>query len=376
MMPKSGSITEGEYLEFRSMRFFNNMGYFSRRGILLKHYFYPETIDITDIDVYGIKWRADFSNDIIIAQCKSGTSKTQKKTADPILWLNGLDRILPSRKAYLFKVNISSKLKDFANSHDIIPIDNPRLSEIEKQLDLEKWEGSYDIKNHEKIIEYYELIKKYPEKFKEHYWFIKSDYWTLPYNIQIKKLIYYINNILNTLSYDKDEYKWMLIESVILFSVSIINFCYEVSLYNEDKREKYIEIKMIEGRNKIEDMERLMSYTKSIIISKVQEKTGELIKLDDNEFKIGTPEYTNKLIELISRLLSKPKLAILVPSFLDYFLYGVVINQREITSEALCDKFRLNKQELDVLAKLCKNIIVFLDINADRRQAFEKILNF
>lgn len=373
MLSQKIMIDEGIYLEYRVMRLFNEMGYFSRRGIPLKHYFYPETIDITDIDVYGITWNNDFSTNTIIAQCKSGRSKTERKTANPIMWLSGLKKFLKSDRAYLVKVYITTKLIDFALKNDIIPIDVTRLNNLEEKLNLVEWNGSYAINNYKLQKEYHKEIQKDTKKIKNHYLFVTSDYWGLSSNLQIKKFITYINNLLTTLSLETDTYQWLLIESVVLFSVSLLNFCKEISPYNTSDREQYIKICMIEGISNIEDQEKILKITQSLISAYIKEKTGESITFDQN-IQIPPPDYTEKLTELIERLISRPTLSVKIPHFMDYYLYETKIKNKIVEKSTLQQKYNLNVHEVDILAKLCKNIIRFLDPNADQRKAFDSIL--
>ena len=45
-------------------------------------------------------------------------------------------------------------------------------------------------------------------------------------------------------------------------------------------------------------------------------------------------------------------------------------------SRALKRKYNLKVHEINMLAKLCKNIIRFLDKNADQRKAFDSLLKY
>lgn len=373
-MAERFGIEEGIYLEYRTIRLFNEMGYFSRRSIPLKHYFYPESIDITDIDAYGIRWNYDFSNDIIIAQCKSGRSKTERKSGNPILWLSGLKQLLQADRAYLIKSIISSKLLDFAINNGIIPIDVVRLNELEEQLNLSDWKSSYDITNYKRKIDYYKKIKTRSNYVQDHYWFLVSDYWGVKTNLQIKRIINYVEKLLQNLT--SIEHNWLLIESVILFSVSLINFCHEVSPYKKEDRENYIKISMIEGIGNIEDQEKILKITKSLISAYIKEYTGESVQYNSDDVKIPPPEYTDKLIELLTRLVDKPKLSIKIPHFLDYYLYESQINGKDVEKLELEKKYSCTSIELDILVKLSKNIIRFLDANADQRDIFKKLMAF
>jgi len=92
-------MDEATQLVYRTTRLFCNLGYFTRRRVPLKSYFFPEKSDITDLDVYGIKWDLDLTPKVVIGMC----TKTKKHAtpANRILWLRGLKDFLEHLKHIL-----------------------------------------------------------------------------------------------------------------------------------------------------------------------------------------------------------------------------------------------------------------------------------
>jgi len=78
----------------------------------------------------------------------------------------------------------------------------------------------------------------------------------------------------------------------------------------------------------------------------------------------------------MERLISRPTLSVKIPHFMDYYLYETKIRNNTVKKSTLERKYNLDVHEVNILAKLCKNIIRFLDQNADQRKTFDSLLKF
>jgi hypothetical protein len=368
-------MNEGVLLEYRLSRLFFYNDYFSRRSLPLKNYFYPDSVDITDIDVLGIKYDIDFSKKKIFADCKSNIISSNKdaKPANRILWSSGLKNFLKCDYAYFCKPRIGERMKDFALKNDILPIDYIKLEELEKRFNIsDKWEGSYNKSKYSDLLSYYKDIKK-NKRLNKLYWFLRLEFWTLPSHFQIKKCINHLYDCFKERNITSNYKKYLLCELYCLSSIAIINLCSDTYPYTKSERERWITTKMTEGIGTIEQQEKLLKTIKAYTQAKVEELTHQKTIIDFDDFKISPPPYTKNLIELIERFVDKPLYSINVPRFMDYFLYQYILYNKKPNRNNLEEIF---STDIDMLAKLSKNIIRFVDPIGDERKINSKILNF
>lgn len=369
-------MEEGFLLEYRIQRFLFHKGYTTRRSLPLKSYFYPDEIDLTDIDVYAIKFDEDFNETVLITECKSGTSKNVK-AFDRLLWLRGLMYYLHIPNGMIFiQKKLSLNAKKFAHDNNIIPINPEWFDKIEKEMNLcGDWRGSYSIHHHTKMIKYYNDIKKSPDNLSRYYWFLKIKFWLLPPSIQIKEIKRGYEEFSKKCLINKDYEHWILCESIVLISIAALKFCKELYPLVENERKEWIKIKLMEGIDfSIEKQEKTLEYIKMYIEHKIYELTGKKTTISKEEFRIPPPEYTDNLIELMNRLLKNPKYSTQIPRFLDFITFEYILNDKNIDRAELAQLFP--EIDLDLLAKMSKNLIRFLDPQIESRKVMNKLLSF
>lgn len=367
-------MDNGIKLEYRVFRLLFHCNYFARRSIPLRNYLYPDTLDVTDIDVIGLRYNVDFSSTKILADCKSNVSgkAIDSKPANRILWLSGLKKFLDYDIAYLCKPHINRVMKDFALSNGIIPMDEGKLTELETKFNInDVWQGSYNIQKHSDIIEYYNRIKNNPN-LNHLYWFLRIEFWALPCNLQIKRCMYYFENCFGDRDLAQHE-KYLLGELYILSSISLLNICKDVYPYTRYERETWITNKMIEGLGTVDQQDKILSLIKQITEAKVEEITQQKVPIYVGGYSIPPPEYTIGLIEVVDRLLDKAEYSIEIPRFLDFFIYEYGINNSPLNRDYLSG---LINENLDIIAKLAKNILRFVDPFAERRAMNKNLFDF
>lgn len=368
-------MDEDTQLEYRTTRLFYNLGYFTRRRVPLKSYFFPEKSDITDLDVYGIKWDLDLTPKVVIGMC----TKTKKHAApaNRILWLRGLKEFLGASQTYLVMPRITPKFKTFANENSVIPLDHERFSELEEQLKISGWEGFFALDNLTRHMKNWDSVKKEAKtETRHHYWFLVSHFWTMPNNIRIKRIITHAQDLIGHVSLDKPLHQWLLIESIILFSVALMGFCNELSPLSEGDRKKYVHVKMIEGIGTLEDQEKVLKTVRALVGSILEDYKLEMPSGLLSEIKIPPPSYTPQLTELLMRLLDKSSLSVEVPRFLDYWLYEYALRGKTVDQNRLLSIFKLNQEDMDILAKLSKNVARFLDTKSDQHEFLKPLLSY
>lgn len=366
-------MDEGTLLEYRVARLLFHKGYVTRTSLPLRTYFYPDEIDLTDIDVYGIKFDEEFRETIVITECKSGVSKNTPEF-DRLIWLRGLMDFFKVSSGIFVKRQMPLNAKKFAFENNIMALDYPWLDAMEKEIGLvEDWRGSYSTDVHDKVRDYYRKIKVSPDNLRPYYWFLKMRFWLLPPSIQIKEIMRGYEELCKKCALEQDHEVWLLGESTILMSIALLRFCGELYPLNECERKEWIKIKLMEGMDiTIEQQEKRLYLMRMFIEHKIQEETGKKVRIKDDEMKIEPPVYTANLVELTNRLLNHPEYSIQVPQFLDFVIHEYIFNGKEINKEELSQLFP--QTDLDLLAKISKNIVRFLDPAIDSREPLNKLL--
>ena len=340
----------------------------------MRNYFYPDGLDITDIDVLGIRYNVDFSTTKIMADCKSGLSgrSSDNKPANRILWLSGLKKFLDFDLAYFYKPNINHVMKDFALKNGVIPIDGVKLTELETKMGIASvWQGSYDINMHGIILDNYQHIRNI-SNLKNLYWFLRIEFWTLSCNLQIKRCMNYIERFFNKDSLSEYE-KYLLIELYVLSTVALLNICRDAYPYTEAERELWITNKMVEGLGTIEQQGKILLLMKQICETKIEEVTGQKVPIYIDGYRNQPPDYTEDLIRLIGRLMDKAEYSIELARFMDFFMYNYILEDKEVNKLYLKILFT---KDLDLIAKLAKNIIRFVDPLSGSREMNKKLIEY
>ncbi|MHA1755927.1 MAG: hypothetical protein ACTSVV_04090, partial [Promethearchaeota archaeon] len=314
-------MIKGKKLEYRIQRLFFYLDYFSRRSVPIRNYFYPDKADLTDIDIIGITHSFDFKSKLVICDCKTGHSH---KSYDRILWLAGLKQYIKANEAYFIEEKASRIKKLFANANDLKLLDLDRIEEIEKNLEIVDYIGSnkLELENLNTII--YALLKKETHTdFMRHYWFLKSNYWLEKNNIRLKQCINFID-LLKKRDFSSIHRQYLYIETIILFSVSILEFVNEIFTLSEHDRLLHTQIALKEGIISIDQQDKILRLIRGIVKQYVREECGKTPRLDSIK-EIPLPDYSDDLVELIERIIANPIYSSKIPKFLDYILYESVL---------------------------------------------------
>jgi len=364
------NIPKSTLLEYRMKKLLYYRGFLARRNLSLRSYFYPETVDVTDIDVLGIRFSDNFHPELVICECKSGEGNG---TVDRILWLLGLSRYFTATSTMIVRRTIPAKIKNFASEVGVTPIDFERLEELEKSgKSLSEWIGSFDYQYYDaRRLQYYHTIKGDPGLSKV-YWFVRSRFWYTDNSTRLKQLITALELISNNLG--SEASKWLLYESSVLLSVAIIYLCRDTYPLSAKERPEYIANVLTTGLGSPEVAKKILEATYGVVASIIKEKSGETPYIDDKFLRISPPEYTESLIDLVERLTQRPKISVEVPRFLDLVCYEYLLKEKEIDQKKVEEIF---PSDTDLIAKMSKNVLKFIiDKKNVPEKIYESLMNF
>ena len=357
------AIEEGTIYEYQLKRLYFYMGNFARRGVTVRPLFEPGGIKIADVDVLGFRFLAGFRPHLTIGECKSGENVG---TIDRFLWMLGLSEYLHADEVFVAKRRFSHKTNELARSWGIIALDDERIAELERVWiphgDL--WLGSHDYRYfYERHKRLYDDIIKKDSKLKAAFVFARSEFWYTKNTIRLKRTITHIDNLAQDLvgdwSQDDTAYsqRWLVLELIILLSVSVLCLCHQCYSFSRRDRERYVAELLAAGLLPIEELRKLRQAALQYVHQKVKELTGQGTLFPPEASEVPPPDYTESLVDIVERLLARETQAHQVPRLLDLVVYEGVLKSGEVTSEILSPLFQ---GDLELTLKLAKNILFFL----------------
>lgn len=366
--------TKDAYLKLRLSRLLWKMGYFVRRNIPVSTYTLgkrvPKRIDITDIDVLGIRWDEDFTPDKIVCECKSGS---KAKPLDRSFWLRGVMHYFGARKGYLLVKESGMVPGNVGAKMGVTVIDHNLLVDLEKRYEIENdyWVGSCNPEIDSKIFLYRKSLK---ETVRRPLNYIVYGYWKDPEYYQIKRLITSGRDLSEKFQPSIDAYRWLAFESINLFAVSVLSFCSKLFVtepqrFNEDASTELFGgfLSKIERQGIANSLFKLM---KSYIESQYQDK----FPLMPEHLNLN-PDYFDKLVDLLARLMSKPRESKMLPVILDIFFFEFLCKNKEPSKEELASY--AGDHDIYLLVKLAKNVVeFFLESTSLNPDIFKPLLSF
>jgi hypothetical protein len=364
------TISESTLLEYRTKNLFFFQGFLSRNHLTLRSYFYPEAVDVTDIDAIGVRFSSNFNPEVVICECKSGESNG---TVDRILWLAGLSRYFDASSSMIIRKVIPAKIKRFAQEVGVIPIDYARLLELEKTNGVPSiFLGSCDYDYYEpRAQKYYRSVKDDPQISKI-YWFLRSRYWYTENPGRMKQTI----TALQILSKNPkpEASRWLAYEAFILFSLSLVYLCRDLFPLSESERPEYINNLLTTGVGSPEFSKKVLDATFGLVAAIERDRTGKSSSIDYSKLKIPPPEYSASLIDLATRMIQRPIVSTNVPRFLDFICFEFLFKDRKIDVGKVKELF---PSETEMIAKLGKNVAKFVvDHGNIPESMFENLMEF
>lgn len=350
------------FMKLRMSRLLMMNGYFVRRKVPISSYTKGWTkskrVDITDIDVYGIKWDEHLQPIRVICECKSGSDK---KPLDRSFWLSGVMSYFEAKKGYLLVVETGSIPQTIGQKLGIAVLDDNLLSTLEQRslIDTNIWVASYS-QDTDKNIEAYRKELSSIMKLQLNY--LIYGYWKDSDFAQIKKLIKLGNDISSQLNI-YEAFQWFIIECICLFSCSLLNFCSRVFFTTPKYLDDEISTNLFGGyllKNERENILRDM-------MTSLQKNNKNKLRLD--------PEYLGELAELVNRLIQRPREAKMVPLLIDYISYEFLLKNKPFSKEEIENIF--GSLDIYILTKLAKNIVQFyLKTTLIKTTIYEGLLAF
>ena len=360
-------------MKLRLSRLLLKMGYFVRRNVPVSTYtpgeFATRRVDITDIDVLGARWDEDLRLDRMVCECKSGM---KAKPLDRCFWLSGVMHYFGARKGYLVVKEAGTIPGSIGEAMNVTVVDETFLSDLEKRYDIDanRWVGYCSAELDQKIVEYRKTLK---EVFRPQLNYVVYGYWKDPEYYQLKRLLAASREIASKLQ-SSEAMRWFSLESLCLLTSSLVTFCHKLYVTQASKVPEETSKQLFGGFISKAEREGIARSAIRFMESYVEAKYQEKFPLRPEDMTLD-PEYIEKLVELVSRLVSRPHQTRVLPLFMDIVCFEFLHKGTALSKEEL-SKY-ISDHDVFMLAKLAKNVVRFyLDSTSTKTNLFDQLLNF
>lgn len=354
-------------LKVRMNNIFWSLDCYTRLEVKLSEYSLQTrtALEVTDLDVLGIRILPDLSFDYLVADCTCD-KKRIKSPIQRVFWLRGVMDFFKASKGYLSLGTMNSILevqRNIANKLGITILNENNLNNLEKRIVNSELEGlKLSIPDSWEYFEY--NLANLSETLKQLLDYRKYWYWIYSSNSNIHSLISLVtkhnkffveNNIFN---------KALALDLLTLFSLSVLQMSsYVFNLNPENPTE--LRAYFYGGATELRRREYLYEKIKRLSeIYQPQINLGESLNLD--------PNYLPKLFEIAFRFINKPYDSRQIPRYLQIILFEKTLYKNENTKGIEY----IEKNFSDITKKLARDIAKFFCYSTGlSEKLFEDVFN-
>jgi len=337
-------------LKIRLSNILYSLGYYTRLAVKLAEYTSEkgQPLELTDLDVVGIKTHPDLTFDWVVADCTS-LKAVIRSPIQRVFWLKGVMDFFNASRGYLALSTanqISESQRVVASRLGITILNEENLSNLERRVlnkDISKL----------KLAEtaswnYFEgnlttLAKDVSSllDFRKHY------YWMNRSHQNLHALVSILSKKSSSLDSKNPLHKALVLDLLILFSLSLLQMSSFVLQTNPEDPKQELRVYFYGGYKELEMRETIAENIKKFLggtLPRQETLLEQNLKLD--------PDYLPQLFELAYRLLNKPIDASQIPQYLQMVLFEKTLYQQKNTDGV---KY-LDQNFTDVTKKLARDM--------------------
>jgi len=317
--------------------------------------------DITDIDVMAIKYHYDFTPYIVCMSCKGGRAKSLSPIKESF-YLKGVMNYFGGNRGYVVFSDkpVSSHARILATKLDIVILHDQefndwcRIAQDSCDIDHSKlWER----KAFDTYIEEFTKIQQL-EPLRS---YLSVDYWFYHDFRNIQNLIAHTGRVKDYLNKSSLPIRLVVLEVGLHFALSVLDLCRYVCSAGIKELKDHIAAYLFGGITSLRSRQNLYRQVEALLKNKGV--------VDDEGPKLPglIPEYTDQLVELVYRWISKPWAAVNVPQVIQYFAWKSALCSIDVNIQD-----NVNARFNDMSLKFADNLLEFLSYAAKIQR--EKIL--
>lgn len=353
-------------------------GYYVRRGIDLQHRFGGEVSTVTDLDVLGFAFDASLGGHKRIGEVKTGTNKSTPKPLDRALWMCGLRELVGAQDSEVTTAYpISATVRDICRrmgttlQHlDDLPAREERL-QIGRVADCGSQGDTIALQ-----LKQIQAFAKNDPRLDRAYWFLTSEVWFLDPFDALKRTLGLIREFGPLWPPDSNQdatraFRWFFAEAVSISTLNLVIIAGEANTMSAQMFKNIATARLASGD--------VPFYAMRKIAERVDDYVAKLLGSIDAPADVRTsamgaflpvpPEYTEPILELISRLASEANLTSQLPRQMDALIFERLVRRRDIAPE-LTARLGLS----DDTERLIRLIAAFLRGQFNVPSAVDKVL--
>ncbi len=317
-------------------------GYYVRRGIDLQHRFGSEVSTVTDLDVLGYTFDASLTHVKYIGEVKTGAAKTTPRPLDRALWMRGLRELVGAERGEVttaFKT--SSTVRDACRRLGVTVQHLDDLSAREARLQINQFD---DLGSQGETVA---LLRKDVQAFvksdamlERGYWFLVSEVWFLEPFDALKRTLGLIRELGKVWPPESHQdatraARWFFAEAISIATLNLAVISGEANSMDARTFQETATARLASGD--------LPYYAIRKLSERVDEYVGKILTSVDapadvrmsamGAFQPLPPDYTEPLLELVSRLASEASVTSRLPRQLDAVLFERLVRRRDLSPD-------------------------------------------
>jgi hypothetical protein len=337
-------LDEGARAEIRVAQAWFWDGYYVRRGIDLQHRFGSEVSTITDLDVLGFSFESSLKHHKYIGEVKTGKSSGTPRPLDRALWMRGLREMFDAESGEVttaFKTSIS--VRDACKRLGVTIQHLDDLAARETRLQVAQFSdiGSQGdtIASLRKDVQ---AFVKNDQKLERAYWFLVSEVWFLTPFDALKRTLGLIRELGKTWPPEAHQEamqaaRWFFGEAISVVTLNLAIVTGDALTMDSRTFTETAAAQLASGD--------IPSYALRNLSDRVDEYVSKLLASLNApaEMQVGAigallpvpPDYTEPLLELVSRLAIEPVATARLPRQIDAVVFERLVRRRNLSPQLM-----------------------------------------
>lgn len=337
----STRASAGDRVEARVAQVWFWEGYYAKRGIDVQSKFGGDITQITDLDLLAFDITPSLGRTKIIGESKSGTGKSAPKALDRMIWQRGLAEFVAADQAELtINTTVSEQSRRFGKQLGVTIQSLQDLERREEALFITNVQeaGSHGVSAFELASTVRQTCKSEPE-LEIAYRFLRSEVWFLDSFIALKQTMSTIELLSRQWvaaleDAHKQAIRWMLAESLSIFTLCLIDIAGEARLRSKPEFEAFVASRLGDGVVSSSEMAVLSAsidrYISGLLVA--ANASTEIKANAIGAFEPVAPGYATSLAELAWRM-SRWVRAADFPRQMDFLAHERIARNRVVPHE-------------------------------------------
>ncbi len=337
-------MSTGDTLEARVAQLWFWEGYYSRRGIDLRHHYHPEPLVVTDLDLLAFDFSPTLRRSKTIGEVKSGTGKNTPKPLDRIIWLRGLRELVGAQHAELTSSNPpSARARDLARALGV---------RAQSELDIQRRELAAAVADVANLGSHGPLAFNEQKAVHAHcsknmdleraFWFLRSEVWFLDETTAAKRLIGLYGQLSArwTPEIDDDDaraLRWLFAETISVFTLNVVTVAADALTDDAKLLGARIGERLSAGVASADALRRIAAdldkYIGGVLVAA---NAPSAIRADAiGAFHPKAPAWTEQFVDLVLRIAAAPATARDLARHVDLLVFERLTRRRNVPADAV-----------------------------------------